>query len=68
MLLFFQSWGTRDTGIQADYVLMDTWFITEPMIHSLLTIGMWMSLEWNKKLQTGVQFHEIISITELKKL
>ncbi len=26
-------------GIQADYVLMDTWFTTEPMIHALLTEG-----------------------------
>lgn len=29
-----------DAGIQADYVLMDTWFTTEPMIQSLLAIGM----------------------------
>ena len=29
-----------DAGIQADYVLMDTWFTTEPMIQSLLTLGM----------------------------
>ena len=26
-------------GIQADYVLMDTWFTTEPMIHALLQEG-----------------------------
>ena len=26
-------------GIQADYVLMDTWFTTEPLIHALLAEG-----------------------------
>lgn len=28
------------TGIQADYVLMDTWFTTEPMISSILGTGL----------------------------
>ena len=28
------------TGIQAEYVLMDTWFTTEPMIHSILVEGL----------------------------
>ena len=27
-------------GIQADYVLMDTWFTTEPMIRSILSMGL----------------------------
>ena len=27
-------------GIQADYVLMDTWFTTEPMLQSILTEGL----------------------------
>lgn len=27
-----------DTGIAADYVLMDTWFTTEPMIASVLVV------------------------------
>lgn len=29
-----------NAGIQADYVLMDTWFTTEPMIKSILSRGM----------------------------
>jgi len=29
-----------NAGIQADYVLMDTWFTTEPMIQSVLTTGL----------------------------
>ena len=29
-----------DTGIVADYVLMDTWFTTEPMIASVLELGL----------------------------
>lgn len=29
-----------DTGIVADYVLMDTWFTTEPMIQSILNLGL----------------------------
>ena len=29
-----------DTGIAADYVLMDTWFTTEPMIQSIIDIGL----------------------------
>lgn len=29
-----------DTGIAADYVLMDTWFTTEPMIASVLELGL----------------------------
>lgn len=29
-----------NAGIQADYVLMDTWFTTEPMIRSILTKGL----------------------------
>lgn len=29
-----------DTGIAADYVLMDTWFTTEPMIQSILELGL----------------------------
>lgn len=28
------------TGIQADYVLMDTWFTTEPMLRSILDTGL----------------------------
>lgn len=28
-----------DAGIAADYVLMDTWFTTEPMIESILELG-----------------------------
>lgn len=28
------------SGIQADYILMDTWFTTEPMIRSILKLGM----------------------------
>ena len=31
---------TLNAGIQADYVLMDTWFTTEPMIKSILSRGM----------------------------
>ena len=27
-------------GIQADYVLMDTWFTTEPMMRSILAAGL----------------------------
>lgn len=29
-----------EAGIQADYILMDTWFTTEPLIKELLTLGM----------------------------
>ena len=29
-----------DAGIVADYVLMDTWFTTEPMIQSILELGL----------------------------
>lgn len=29
-----------DAGIRADYVLMDTWFTTEPMIKSILAKGL----------------------------
>ena len=29
-----------DTGIVADYVLMDTWFTTEPMIQSIFELGL----------------------------
>ena len=29
-----------DAGIAADYVLMDTWFTTEPMIQSILELGL----------------------------
>lgn len=29
-----------NAGIRADYVLMDTWFTTEPMIRSILTMGL----------------------------
>lgn len=29
-----------DTGIIADYVLMDTWFTTEPMIKSIIALGL----------------------------
>lgn len=29
-----------DAGIRADYVLMDTWFTTEPMIRSILEMGL----------------------------
>ena len=29
-----------DTGIVADYVLMDTWFTTEPLIQSILEFGL----------------------------
>ncbi len=29
-----------DEGIMADYVLMDTWFTTEPMIQSVLDLGL----------------------------
>ena len=29
-----------NAGIQADYVLMDTWFTTEPMIKSILSRGL----------------------------
>ncbi|MDR1770987.1 MAG: hypothetical protein LBS02_10155 [Hungatella sp.] len=28
-----------DAGITADYVLMDTWFTTEPMIKEILSLG-----------------------------
>lgn len=28
-----------DAGIQADYILMDTWFTTEPILHSMLEAG-----------------------------
>lgn len=28
-----------DAGIKADYVLMDTWFTTEPMIKNILSLG-----------------------------
>ena len=29
-----------NAGLVADYVLMDTWFTTEPMIHSILELGL----------------------------
>ena len=29
-----------DTGMPADYVLMDTWFTTEPMIQAILELGL----------------------------
>lgn len=29
-----------DTGILADYVLMDTWFTTEPMLQAILELGL----------------------------
>jgi hypothetical protein len=32
--------NTLAAGIQADYVLMDTWFTTEPMIRSILKLGL----------------------------
>ena len=31
---------TLNAGLVADYVLMDTWFTTEPMIHSILELGL----------------------------
>ena len=31
---------TLDAGIIADYVLMDTWFTTEPMIQSIVALGL----------------------------
>ena len=31
---------TLQSGINADYLLMDTWFTTEPMIRSVLDTGL----------------------------
>lgn len=31
--------NTLDAGVKADYVLMDTWFITEPMLKKVLSLG-----------------------------
>ena len=59
-----------NAGIQADYVLMDTWFTTEPMIKSILSrgldvIGMVKQLKqryiYNGKAYTLPQLQKLVS-------
>ncbi len=59
--------GALDTGIVADYVLMDTWFTTEPMIASVLELGLDV-IGMVKQLKQKYYFHgKAYTLPELQK-
>ena len=59
--------GALDSGIVADYVLMDTWFTTEPMIASILGLGLDV-IGMVKQLKQQYYFHgKTYTLPELQK-
>lgn len=57
-----------DAGIIADYVLMDTWFTTEPMIQSILELGLDV-IGMVKQLKQRYCYHgRLYTLPELQKL
>lgn len=56
-----------DAGILADYVLMDTWFTTEPMIRKILELGLDV-IEMVKQLKQRYYFNgKLYTLPELQK-
>ena len=56
-----------NAGIKADYVLMDTWFTTEPMLKEILKTGM-DAIGMVKQLQQRYTYHgKQYKLSELKK-
>lgn len=56
-----------EAGVLADYVLMDTWFTTEPMIQSILKLGIDV-IGMEKQLKQRYYFHgKLYTLPELQK-
>lgn len=56
-----------DAGIKADYVLMDTWFTTEPMLKELLKTGIDV-IGMVKQLKQRYSYHgKLYTLPELQK-